>query len=154
MRRISVGELVLRSKYTLPGRTAWIKPLSPSATACTSGGPGNEVNTTSLVSITCWGVSAQAAPASRCSPTASRLMSCTTSSWPPLSTFIAIPEPIVPRPINPTFMWSPCQIRDCPRLPPHPVDLQTRYGSDHTLFGQHFDLLGRHPEQLAVHVVV
>src|SRR5262249_27072674 len=107
MRRTSVGELVLRSKYTLPGRMPWSRPFSPSATASTSGGPGNDVNTMSLACATARGVSAQVAPASRCGAAASRLMSCTTSAWPPLSVLSAILEPIVPRPINPTCMSPP-----------------------------------------------
>ena len=71
IRRTTVGEFVLRSKYARPRPSPARMPLSPRATASTSGGVGSEVNTTSLASATCLGESAHFAPAARCGLAAS-----------------------------------------------------------------------------------
>src|SRR2546427_397912 len=90
IRRTTVGEFVLRSKYALPRARPARMPLSPSATPSTSGGVGSEVKTTSLASATCFGESAHLAPAERCGLAASERRSCTTRSWPPFWTLVAM----------------------------------------------------------------
>src|SRR5215472_2702372 len=80
------------------------RPLSPSATASTSGGPGSEVNTSSAASATARGVSAHAAPRPRHGSAAARRRSCTTRSWPAFCRLAAMPEPIIPNPMNPIFI--------------------------------------------------
>src|SRR5215469_12953465 len=80
------------------------RPFSPSATASTSGGPGSELKTSSAASATARGVSAHTAPAASAGSADARRRSCTTSSWPPFCRFAAIPEPIMPKPMNPIFI--------------------------------------------------
>src|SRR3989442_3469768 len=104
IRRTSAGELVVRSKYTLPAASPARRPCAPSATASTSGGPGSDVNTTCVASATSRGVSAQPAPAFRCGADASGRTSWTTSSWPALIKLDAMWRPMVPSPMNPIFM--------------------------------------------------
>ena len=107
IRRTTVGEFVDRSKYALPALSPASNPTSPSATASTSGGPGSEVSTTSLASATCRGVLAHVAPAARCGLAASARRSWTISSWPPFCTLDAMLAPMMPSPMNPTFMAPP-----------------------------------------------
>src|SRR5580704_45164 len=80
------------------------RPLGPSATCSTSGGPGSEVKMTSLCSASAFGVSAHTAPAARWRSAAARRMSCTTSSCPAFCRFAAMLAPIVPSPIKPIFI--------------------------------------------------
>src|SRR3990172_8120230 len=103
-RRITLGALVERSNQAVPGAMPASSPSSPSATASTSTGPGSEVKTTSDASPTWRGVSAQRQPASTWRAPASSRMSWTTTSWPALRTFRAMLPPIVPSPMNPTFI--------------------------------------------------
>ena len=71
--RIAVGELVERSTRMPPSGRFASTPPSPSATESTSGGPGSDVNTTSLASASSAGLSAQPAPPpSSCSAAARR----------------------------------------------------------------------------------
>src|SRR4026209_326075 len=84
----------------------WIRPSGPSATCSTSLGPGSEVKTASTPSATCRGVSSRTALALRCGAAASFLTSLTCSSWPPACRLDAMLAPMVPRPMNPTFMPS------------------------------------------------
>src|SRR3990170_763876 len=103
-RRITLGALVERSNQAVPGAMPASSPSSPSATASTSTGPGSEVKTTSDASPTWRGVSAQRQPASTWRAPASSRMSWTTTSWPALRRFRAMLPPIVPSPMNPTFI--------------------------------------------------
>src|SRR6516165_5821049 len=80
------------------------RPLSPSATASTSGGPGSEVKTTSDASATARGLSAHTTPFARYGSAAARRRSCTTRSWPAFCRLAAMPEPIMPKPIKPIFI--------------------------------------------------
>src|SRR5262245_17106477 len=83
------------------------RPSEPRATASISGGPGSEVSTTSVASATLRGLSAHVAPAARCGAAASRRMSCTTASKPPFFIMLdAMLAPMIPSPMNPTFMIS------------------------------------------------
>src|SRR3989475_2358126 len=117
IRRTSAGELVVRSKYTLPAASPARRPCAPSATASTSGGPGSDVNTTCVASATSCGVSAQPAPAFRCGADASGRTSWTTSSWPALIKLDAMWRPMVPSPMNPIFM-ARIRIEVCSRAAP------------------------------------
>src|SRR5262245_4821073 len=154
MCRMRAGEVVDRSKYALPAFMPDSRPSLPSATSSTSGGAGSEVRTTSEASATLRGVSAQVAPAARCGAAASRRMSLTTSSNPPFCTFAAMLAPIVPSPMNPTFMPSsapppPATVsfllvedvpRDaCRRHRGGPARIERHVGDDLA------DLLARHP---------
>ena len=103
-RRTTVGEFVVKSNQVVPRRMPASKPSSARATASTSFGPGSEVKTTSLASATRRAESAQTHPAARCGAAASRRKSFTTSSWPAARTLSAMLAPMVPSPMNPTFM--------------------------------------------------
>src|SRR5262249_21100655 len=111
-RRIRVGELVDRSKNTVPGRRPWMRPSAPSATASTSDGPGSDVNTTSTPSATWRGVSFHCAPLARCGAAADLRMSWTDSAWPAAWRFDAMLAPMMPNPMKPTFMVAPVRGSD------------------------------------------
>jgi len=102
--RTTVGELVVRSKQALPFWNPLSRPCSPSATDSISSGPGREVNTISVASATLRGESAQTAPAWMWGAAASRLRSWTTSSCPDFWRFDAMLLPMMPSPMNPTFI--------------------------------------------------
>src|SRR5690349_664721 len=79
-------------------------PSEPSATRSTSGASGSIVITISLAAATFRGVAAGVAPAAASDATASGTTSATISRWPLLRMLRAIGAPIVPSPINPTFI--------------------------------------------------
>src|SRR6266550_3194454 len=108
--RIRVGELVEKSNSGWPRDIPASSPLSPRTTDSNSRGPGSEVKTISVAAATALGESAHSAPAAQIFSAACRRASCTTSSWPPLRRLADIPEPIRPRPMNPTRMSFPSLI--------------------------------------------
>src|SRR5689334_352775 len=110
-RRISDGELVLRSNHAAPDRMPASSPASARATLSTSRGPGSDVKTTSAPSAASRGVSAHLAPAARCGAAASRRRSWTVSSWPPARALRAMLLPMSPRPMKPIFMAPPALFR-------------------------------------------
>src|SRR6266849_4625765 len=99
--RITVGEPVERSAYTVPVTAPWMIPSGPSATASSSFGPGREVRISSLSRARALGLSAHLAPPSRCGFAASGRTSWTTRAWPAFMRFRAIGPPMFPSPTNP-----------------------------------------------------
>ena len=109
MLRTMVGELVLRSMWTVPWRALSPIPPSPSATASTSRGIGRDVNTTS-----------DSATASAMEPTPVPPDLLAALDGPPchgrgrgspaplfLMRLRHIGPPMFPTPMNPTFIWRP-----------------------------------------------
>src|SRR5580658_213294 len=84
------------------------RPFGPLTTASNSGGPGNELKMMSHSAAIAAGVSAQRAPAWMKRWAASRRTSCTTRPSPravrPRCRLLAMPAPMVPRPMKPAFM--------------------------------------------------
>src|SRR5580658_6322681 len=85
-------------------------PLGPLITASNSGGPGSELKMMSHSAATAAGVSAQRAPAWMNRWAASRRTSCTIRPSPravrPRWRLLAMPAPMVPRPMKPAFMGA------------------------------------------------
>src|SRR5277367_2674029 len=84
------------------------RPFGPLTTASNSGGPGSELKMMSQSAASAAGVSAQRAPAWMKRWAASRRTSCTTRLSPravrPRCRLLAMPAPMVPRPMKPAFM--------------------------------------------------
>ena len=104
MLRTMVGELVLRSMWTVPWRALSPIPPSPRATASTSLGIGREVNTTSDPATASAMEPTPLPPTSSQRRTAASSRSCTRISCPLfLMTLRHIGPPMLPTPMNPTF---------------------------------------------------
>lgn len=102
--RTTAGEFVVRSNQALPVRSVLSRPSLPRPTSCISTGPGSEVKTTSTCRPSSATLSAQLAPACSNGCPLSLLMSCTTRSYPASRRLWAMPDPMPPRPMNPTFI--------------------------------------------------
>src|SRR5262249_1051082 len=103
--------------YSAPWRTPSRIPFGPSVTCSISFGPGRQVATISDAAATAAGESTQVAPRARSDAAASRRMSWTSGGWPAGRSCPAIGLPMLPTPMNPTFMaWGalrgpPCSQR-------------------------------------------
>ena len=93
------------SMTVLPLLKADAMPLSPNSTFCTSGVSGTIVKMTSAFDATSAGVLHATAPASS-SAFGTALRVLTNSSCPAARKWPAIGAPMIPRPIQPTFMPS------------------------------------------------
>ena len=78
-------------------------PFGPRTTSSTCTGPGKEVKSTSTWRASSATLATAWAPAFVNVSTAAGLTSYTTSDTPDLSRLSAMPWPILPRPMNPTF---------------------------------------------------
>src|SRR5262245_47025835 len=93
--------------YSAPWRTPSRIPFGPSVTCSISFGPGRQVATISDAAATAAGESTQVAPRARSDAAASRRMSWTSSWWPARRSCPAIGLPMLPTPMNPTFIVFP-----------------------------------------------
>ena len=104
-RRAVAGALVDRSIYVVPGLAFAAMPCGPSATSSTMRGSGNEVITTSHPAATSATDLPAVAPSSVHAFTASGLRSNTTTSWLVFLMMLRhMGPPMLPTPMNPTFM--------------------------------------------------
>ncbi len=101
---VSTGEIELMSTTILPLDRPSATPFSPNSAFCTSGVSGTIVMIRSACCATSLAVPQAVPPASvnsfGTSPSVVRY-----NSWPPLIRWPAIGTPMMPRPMNPIFMW-------------------------------------------------
>ena len=101
---VSTGSMELMSMTMVPSLAPSAIPFSPRQTSLTCGELGSMVMMTEHSLATSAGEDAGFAPSAASSSTLARLLLYTTSSWPPLITFLLIGFPMIPSPINPTFI--------------------------------------------------
>jgi hypothetical protein len=104
--RVAAGLMVDMSTTTAPASIAWITPSSPSRTALTSGVSLTQVTTTSAPVAASRGEAARAAPFSATGCSLSLVRLCTTRGKPAFRMCIAMGAPMVPIPINATFIGN------------------------------------------------
>ena len=96
--------MVDMSTTIAPAVAPWMTPFSPRTTASTSGVSLTQVMTMSAPRAASFGEAARRAPALATGSSRSRLRLYTVTSCPALRMFKAMAAPMVPMPMNATFM--------------------------------------------------
>ncbi len=103
---VAMGEMELMSTTTLPLPIPSATPFLPNSTASTSGVSGTMVKMTSASRATAAALSTRTPPAA-VTASGTWLRVCTNSWWPLLTRCRAMGVPMMPRPMNPTFIENP-----------------------------------------------
>src|SRR6516225_6309626 len=106
---VAIGEMELMSTTILPGVSPSATPLLPNSAASTCGVSGTMVITTSELAATSLPDAQTFAPPP-VSSSGTLPRSKTESACPPFSRCPAMGRPMIPRPINPTFISQPPQV--------------------------------------------